>query len=188
MAGMNGVNLNELKKDMKVELVTEDSMTPEMRDKLFNRKPSVDAIPDLDVLTTHVYDIIEYLEQPETKKLIKKDDSIVMNYLNNKYADSVPLGIIRLLMEEDERQNTLEILTNMFQTLLDAKKGKTTIEDAEMKIFETDKNSINNRYIYSKNGGSKEEFEKLLSKEIMKENASKNIGKLKDLGKITVKH
>jgi len=186
---MNGVDLDEIKKDMKVELVTEDSMTPEMKDKLFNSKPSVDAIPDLNVLTGHVYDIVEYLELPETKKILKKDDSIVMKYLNNKYADSVPLGIIKLLMEENERQNTIEILANMFQALLDAKNGKTTIEDVEMKIFEKDGlNSINHKYVYSKNGGSKEEFEKLLSKEIMKDKASKNIGNLKNLGKLTVKY
>ena len=57
--------------DMKVEMVSPDQMTEEERNNVFNNSEmSVDAIPDLDVLTGHVCDILEYLEKPETKKSV----------------------------------------------------------------------------------------------------------------------
>ena len=48
-------------------------------------------------------------------------------YLNSKYADTVPLGIITLLMEEDTRIENIERLLRMFEQLSRAKAGKNII-------------------------------------------------------------
>ena len=158
---------------IKIDMVSNDQMTEEERKSIFNREASVNAIPNLDILTGNVFEILKYLENPETKKLMKINDTAVKMYINNKYADSVPLGIITLLMEEDSREENVERMLKMFEALQQAKNGTLSIDDAEKKITE----DVNNRYLYSKYG-SKEEFEKELNREIEKEK-SKNKGKVR---------
>ena len=156
--------------DMKVEMVSPDQMTEEERNNVFNNSEmSVDAIPDLDVLTGHVCDILEYLEKPETKKLMKTNSAAIKMQLFNKYADTrMPMGVITLLMEEEERYDNVEMLLSMFERLNQAKKGQITLEAAEK---EHEKN-VSERYLYSKYG-SKEAFEQALAKEVAKERQEK---------------
>src|SRR5947207_11679764 len=93
-------NLND---NVKVDMVTYDQMSDAERNAILDVEPSVDAIPDLDILTGNVLNILLYLEKPETIKLMKTNETAVKMYLNNKYADTVPLGIITLLMETDTK-------------------------------------------------------------------------------------
>lgn len=87
-------------------------------------KLSVDAIPDLDVLTGHVYEILEFLEKPASVNLLKSNEGAVKMMLNQKYADTVPLAIITLLVEEDKRIENVEILLNLFEKLASVKRIK----------------------------------------------------------------
>lgn len=177
---------NFLNENVKVDVVSTDQMTDEERRSIINREASVDAIPDLDLLTRHVYEIIEYLENPDTARLMKKNESAVRMYLNGKYADTVPFGIITLLMEEDERVETIERLLKMFEQLRKAKKGQISLDDAE-KIVTDD---VNERYLYSKYG-SKEAFEEALKQEVAKERRNKNISNaavLSNMCKIKMKN
>ena len=94
---MNKSNSNP-NQGMKIDMVNESEMTEADRQRVFDRPMSVDAIPDLDILTSHIYEILEYLYKDSTDKLLKSNESAVKMYLNNKYADTVPYGIITLLM------------------------------------------------------------------------------------------
>lgn len=166
---------------VKVDMVSANEMSAEERNAVFNREASIDAIPNLDVLTGHVFEILQYLEKPEICKLMKTNDTAVKMHLNNKYADTVPLGIITLLMEEDTRDENVERMLRLFTTLRQAKSGNISLEDAEKNLTE----EVNNRYLYSKYG-SKEAFEQALMSEVKKEQSKKgkqNVEALRNTGK-----
>jgi len=176
----NPIKANKLKEiddQIKVDFVSADEMTQEERDKILNSKPSIDAIPDLDILTGHVFDILTYLEKPETRKLMKVNSTAVKMHLNNKYADAgVPIGVINLLMEEDRKELHVEMLLKLFESLRQAKAGKLSLEDAEKNLAEM----AHERYEYVKYG-SKEAFEKALATEVEKErkkNIANNVSEL----------
>jgi len=166
---------------VKVEMVSGNDISEEERNRIFNREASVDAIPNLDILTGHVLEILEYLESDKTRDLIKKNQSAVLMHLNNKYADTVPYSIISVLMDEKDRNENIERLLKMFTNLQKAKRGELSIDDAE-KILTDD---VNETYIYSKYG-SKDAFEKALAKEIQSERSKKtkdNVEALRNTGR-----
>ena len=170
--------------NIKVDMVSADQLTEEERKNIFERESTIDAIPDIDVLTGTVYEILTYLEQPSVSKLLKTNDSAVKMYLNNKYTE-IPLGIITLLMEEDSREENIERMLNMFEALRRAKAGLISLDDAEKNLMD----EVNERYVYSKYG-SKELFEKELAKEVRKEQQKKNATNaagLRGVGKASVK-
>lgn len=173
------VSMND---QIKIEMVGPDEMSEADRNAIFNREASIDAIPDLDVLTKNVFDILEYLERSDIVKLMRTNESAVKMYLNNKYADSVPLGIITMLMEEDAREENVEMMLQMFESLKQAKIGNLSLETAEKNLAEI----VNNRYSYAKYG-SKEAFERALTNAVKKEQSKKgkqNIESLSSVGKI----
>lgn len=176
---------SRLNDNVKLDVVTADDIPEDKRRAIFDRQASVDAIPDLDVLTGNVYEILQYLEDPRIRKLQKTNDSAVKMHLNTKYADTVPLGIITVLMEEESRFENVERLLKMFEQLRKAKAGEISLETAEQTVTE----DVNERYLYSKYG-SKDAFEKALAGEIQKEQRKKNlenVTNLKDIGKINIK-
>jgi len=183
---MNFKNIND---NIKVDMVSTDQMTEEERRSIMNREASVDAIPDLDVLTGKVYEILTYLEKPATRKLLKNNESAVKMHLNNTYID-VPLGIISLLLEEDSREENIERMIEMFDALRAAKAGKISLEDAEKNLMD----DVNERYVY-REYGSKDAFETALAKEVKKEQKKKgmsnintsNVNALRSVGKATIK-
>jgi hypothetical protein len=171
--------------NLKVEMVTSDTMTDEQRRAIFEREATVDAIPDLDVLTGHIYDILTYLDKPATRQLIEENRTAVMMNLNNKYADSVPYGILTLLMEDEEREKNIEMLLKMFESLRNIKMGNLSIEEGEQQLNE----EVCERYEYSKYG-SKKAFEQALMQEVKKEQEkkrNKNVEDIRKLGKPTIK-
>lgn len=113
-----------------LEQISENDMT-EKQKILFDRKLSVDAIPDLDILTTNVCDILEYLDHPSTVKLLKSDSSIVERTLNNKYADTVPYSILKLLLDRENIVENTKMLISLFERLNDAKTGKKDLVELE---------------------------------------------------------
>ncbi len=145
--------MDKISKNMKIDLVSEAEMTSEERSKIMDSEASVDAIPDLNLLTRYVYEILQYLENPKT------DKNNIYTHLNMTYADKVPTGIITLLLDEKDRVKNVKGLLDMFEQLNRAKQGKISLTDAENIVSE----SINERYLYSKYG-SREEFEKTLYK------------------------
>lgn len=127
---------------------------------------SVDAIPDLEVLTEKIIEILEYLEQDDVKKICEKDESIIRISLINKYADVVPLKFIDLFMDNDEehKQENVDRTLRLIEMMAKIKAGKADLEKESQRFVE----EVNQRYVYSKYG-SKENFEKELRKELAKE-------------------
>ena len=114
---------------IKVDVVDANHISEADRQAIFNREASVDAIPDIDILSGHVFDILQYLEKPEISRLLKTNISAVKMYLNSKYADTVPLGVITILLDESQRTENVERLLKMFEQLRQAKIGKISLED-----------------------------------------------------------
>lgn len=172
---------------MQVDMVGADELTPEQQAMFDGGEESVDHIPDLDILTSHVLEIVEYIEAPENQSLIKQNPSAVTMMLNNKYADTVPYNMITILMEDDRDYNLGRIIS-ILDSLRLAKEGKKTLDDAKNELTE----EIYQKYEYSKYG-SKEKFEKALADEIAKEkrkgrgNGKNPIVNIKNSGKMSIK-
>ena len=160
---------SDLNKNVKLDMVNADEMTEEARKEIFNREATVDAIPDLDILTGHIYDILQYLEQPEVDKLMETNPGLVKMNLNNKYADSnIPFGLITLMMDKENQQEHIDRMLRMFKLLNDAKRNNISLDDAD-RIFTDDVNQIE-----YKKYGSKEAFEKAMASAVQSERTSKN--------------
>lgn len=149
---MNREALNALNDNISVDVVDYKDAVGDVGEDFFEEKEaSVDAIPDMNVLTGHFLDIMIFLEQPEIKAQCKIDDSNIRVGLINKYADSkLPLSIIDMLMEKDEtiRNENIERTLKTFETLLDIKEGRkdlSTISNME--------EELNERYLYTHFGG-----------------------------------
>lgn len=165
--------------NIKIDLV---SMDKEKRDEILNQEASIDAIPDLDKLTGYVLEILEFLERQDIKKLSSANMGAVKMMLNNKYADKLPMGIITLLLEEENREENIDRLIRLFEYLRNAKAGSISLEDAERRLTD----DVNERYLYSKYG-SKEAFENALSEEASKEKRKQTNVNMKDVGKAKIK-
>lgn len=172
---------------VKVEMVTEDQMTDADREAVFNREQTVDAIPDVDELSWNVFKILEYLEEEKTQKIMEKNSTAIRMLLNNKYADKVPLGIIDMLMEEEFREENVARVLQIIEYLRQAKLyGNEKLKELDGMLTE----EVNQRYLYSKHGGSKEAFERALAQEVRKEQSKKNgqnnQSEMKNFGKLMV--
>jgi hypothetical protein len=163
---------------MKVDLVDmKEAMNDPNAEVMEESEASVDAIPDLEVLTKNLVDILEYLDKPEVKTICAKDDSVIRMSLINKYADSVPLKFIDLFMDKDpvHKAESVERTMRWIEQLAKAKAGTISLEEASQGLV----NEVNNRYVYSKYG-SKEAFEAALQKELISE--QKKIAKSRSQG------
>lgn len=153
---------------IKADIVDMDEMTNTLGQSntasLDRGELSLDAIPDLDRLTGNILEILEYLEDQKNARLIATSEGNVRTMLCNRYAETVPYGVISLLLDRVNRYENVERLMRMFEMMNNAKCGRSTLEEVEKDFTE----EINQRYIYSKYG-SKEKFESELQKEIAKE-------------------
>ena len=125
--------------DLKVDLISGDQVPANI-----NQEPSVEAIPDLDLLMRNINLINDYLDLPETRKLLKSNPGAVNRYLNEKYMD-VPYGILTLLLERDSEEAIYEngvLLLEMIETLRKAKEGVMSIHDASLNFT----NKIKRKY------------------------------------------
>jgi hypothetical protein len=159
-------------KSMKVDMVNMEEMMKDPNANILGGgegEASVDAIPDLDALTSNIMDILEYLENPDVKKICAINDSAIRMKLYNDYADTVPLKFIDLFLERDPEQKaeSVERTLKWIEVLAKVKAGKADLEKESQKLVE----EVNNRYVYSKYG-SKQAFERALKKELEKERRS----------------
>ena len=127
---------------------------------------SVDAIPDLDALTSNIIEILEYLEEPDVRKILQHNESIIRMSLYNRYADTVPLKFIDLFMEKDPvmKSESIERTMRWIEVLAKVNAGTADLETESQKLVD----EVNHRYVYSKYG-SKEAFEAALQQELSKE-------------------
>jgi len=126
-------------KGLKVDLISGDDVPNDV-----NQEPSVEAIPDLDLLMKNINLINDYLDLPETQKMLKSNPNAVSRYLNEKYLN-VPYGILTLLLERDNKEVMYEnglLLLEMIETLRKAKEGVLSIHEASTNFT----NKIKNKY------------------------------------------
>jgi hypothetical protein len=131
--------------NIKHEFVNDEDIPAEHKtylETLKNEKPNIHAIPDLNILLTNIYDILFYLLSNEGKYLLNTQYDHLIETLGNKY-EFVPLSMIKMLANENNRTENVEYILSMISHLQDAKDGIVSIEDVHKNFTD----NLNKRYI-----------------------------------------
>lgn len=147
-------NISNLKLNPTNKLMTEEEMLKESGNEMPQMSP--DAIPDLDKLTDRIIELIELSDTSEMIELEKNDKDAYEQFFSDEYLD-IPLGLVRLLLERENRDKNLKKTCEMIETLIRVKEGQADID----KEFETFNENLNQELVYPQFGG-KEAFEKAL--------------------------
>jgi hypothetical protein len=152
----------------------ENVIPPEMY-KL-DSKPDIDSIPDMEILTSNILELMDELETPEYKLLASQSFGLLLNKLYDKYDDEItnehgekiknpkyiPYKLINILADPDrtkkERHGDVFTTLELIRRLNKVKKGEANLQEE----FEEFREGIKERNIYPKFGG-KEQFEKALN-------------------------
>ena len=118
---------------------------------------SIDNIPNLEKLTTDVFDFIQFTDKSQIKNMIKNRYGEFINVVTEKYPD-IPFSIIKMLIDNDSnRDENIKRLISVFERLNNIKKGKHDINN-EFKDFQEE---ISEEYLYPKFGGRDEFIKKM---------------------------
>ncbi len=112
------------------------------------RVMSVNAIPDITLLSTLVIDFVEYYNMPSTKKLRDTNHGAYLNTLYDKF-EKLPTSMIKLLSDDDNQVENLEKIINMLETLSSVKRGEVSLDKAHDDFTEKQ----NEAYFYPAFGG-----------------------------------
>jgi hypothetical protein len=112
------------------------------------RVMSVNAIPDIILLSTLVIDFVEYYNMPSTKKLRDTNHGAYLNTLYDKF-EKLPTSMIKLLSDDDNQVENLEKIINMLETLSSVKRGEVSLDKAHDDFTEKQ----NEAYFYPAFGG-----------------------------------
>jgi hypothetical protein len=134
-------------------------------------KMDMNAIPDIDLLSSKVVEFLEFNEQPEIIKLKKENHPHYLFKLYEKF-DILPASMIKLLSEPNLKLRTqnVEKIIMLLEKLAEVKAGKRNLETTRDEFLEEN----NEKYFYPAFGG-KEELIKLAEQK--GENISKYINK-----------
>jgi hypothetical protein len=130
--------------DPNVSLVSEAEANQEGMD----RKMSVDAIPDITLLSSLVVDFIEFYNDPSVTQIRKLEHGRYLNMLFDKF-EKLPASMIKLLSDEEEQVQNLQKIITMLETLSKVKDGKITLQSAHDEFTEKQ----NEDYFYPAFGG-----------------------------------
>lgn len=92
--------------------------------------PNNSNIPDLEKLTDDVLRFIEFVDRDEIRQ-IKDTEKGQFNFLVNEQFPELPLSMIRLLSDYENRSQNLEKILDMIKLLKSVKVGEKTLENAE---------------------------------------------------------
>ena len=109
---------------------------------------SVNAIPDITLLSTLVIDFVEYYNMPSTQKLKNTNYGAYLNTLYDKF-EKLPTSMIKLLSDDDNQVENLEKIINMLETLSSVKRGEVSLDKAHDDFTEKQ----NEAYFYPAFGG-----------------------------------
>jgi hypothetical protein len=123
-------------------------------------------IPDLEKLTNDVLGFIDFIDKPEIRE-IKETNTGQFNFFVNEKFPNLPLSMIRLLTDYENRSQNLEKILDMINLLRSVKTGERSLENAENEFVE----KRAEEYLYPSFGG-KDNFYK-----IAEENKKKNKNK-----------
>jgi hypothetical protein len=117
----------------------------------------INAIPDLELLSSKVVEFLEFYDDPKIKKLREESHS---NYLFKLYErfEIMPASMIKLLSERNQklRAQNLEKIITLLERLAEVKSGKRNLEATRDEFLEEN----NEKYFYPAFGG-KEVLQKL---------------------------
>jgi hypothetical protein len=112
------------------------------------RVMSVNAIPDIILLSTLVIDFVEYYNLPSTKKLRDTNYGAYLNTLYDRF-EKLPTSMIKLLSDDDNQVENLQKIINMLETLSSVKRGEVSLDKAHDDFTEKQ----NEAYFYPAFGG-----------------------------------
>jgi len=117
--------------------------------------PTISSIPNLELLTDNVLNFIEFFDNPKIQEL-KKNQPGNFNYLVNEKFNTLPVSMIKLLSDLDNRESNLEKILEMITLLKSVQTGNKSFENAENEFVE----KRAEEYLYPSFGG-KENFYKV---------------------------
>ena len=129
---------------------------------------NIPDIPDLTLLTSKILEFIEFYDEPTTQELIKNNKGGYNLIINEKF-EIIPLGMIRLLSDVNNRATNLEKIMDMLSMLEKVKNGSNSLENAETLFFE----KRAEEYLYPQFGG-KDNFYKIAEENKKKKDNEKN--------------
>lgn len=124
-------------------------------------------IPDLKKLTDNILKFIEFIDKPEIRE-IKKNEIGKFNYLVNEQFSDMPVSMIKLLSDYENKDKNLEKILDMINILKSIETGEKTFETAENEFVE----KRAEEYLYPAFGG-KENFYKVAEENKKKKNKKK---------------
>lgn len=124
-------------------------------------------IPDLKKLTDKLLKFIEFIDKPEIREL-KKNEIGKFNYLVNEQFSDMPVSMIKLLSDFENRDNNLEKILDMINILKSVETGEKTFETAENEFVE----KRAEEYLYPAFGG-KDNFYKVAEENKKKKDKKK---------------
>jgi hypothetical protein len=127
-----------------VSLVSEAEANQEGMD----RKMSVDAIPDITLLSSLVVDFVEFYNDPSVQKVRKTEHGRYLNMMFEKF-EKLPMSMIKLLSDEEEQIQNLQKIITLLETLSKVKDGEKSLQDAHDEFTEKQ----NEEYFYPAFGG-----------------------------------
>jgi hypothetical protein len=160
-------NISNLKFNPNNKLITEEEMMKESGKE--TPTMSADSIPDLEKLTDRILELIELSDTSEMIEMEKNDNNSYEQFFSNEYLD-IPLGLVRLLLERDNREKNLKKTCDMIETLIRVKSGHSDIDNE----FENFNENLNKELIYPQFGG-KEAFQAALINDAKNKKNKKNI-------------
>ncbi len=129
--------------------------------------PNVNAIPDLELLTTKIIEFLEFVDKPEIITM-KENEPGNFNYIVNERFSMLPLSMVKLLSEREQRAQNLEKILDMINILRSVKTGQKTFETAENEFVE----KRAEEYLYPAFGG-KDNFYKVAEENKKKQEENK---------------
>ena len=149
------VNMDDVQNDMQSN---PNALTMNTEEEM-----SVDAIPDLEKLTTDILDFLKFADTNESKLLMKENYGAFQHKVDELYPD-IPYSIVKLLMNDtetaEEKSKNLVKLLEMLSQLSDIKKGNKDMNES----FNSFREGLSEEYVYPQFGG-KEEFERKLAED-----------------------
>lgn len=124
-------------------------------------------IPDLEKLTNDVLGFIDFIDRSEIREIYQSNKG-QFNFLVNEQFPNLPLSMIRLLTDYENRSQNLEKILDMINLLRSVKTGERSLENAENEFVE----KRAEEYLYPAFGG-KDNFYKV-AEENKKKNKNKN--------------
>ena len=110
----------------------------------------INAIPDIELLSSKVVEFLEFNEKPETIKLRKENHPHYLFKLYERF-EVLPASMIKLLSEpnQDIRTYNIEKIIMLLERLAEVKSGKRDLEQTRDNFLEEN----NEKYFYPAFGG-----------------------------------